>query len=440
MFALTLRLYRKLQLRIEDQLLAVGMRGATLVLSVASVGMTAPFLGPNDLGRFALMQTLMAWTGIANLGLIEACSGILSKFNSRRCRATGANYIGASFKAAATAALVLTLIFSMAAAVGLQAGWLSGRDVTCLSVGVGCALLSVPFTLAQAPLNADGAVKRSTAWTFATVTANLTILAILIQQPIASDHRLLAVSVATGLTTLLGRIATFRVETNRVYGGQVLLLRRTSARQRRLLLHAGWPFVIISLSALAAFQIDRVVAFAVLSPADAARLDILLKILMALYTLYAVVLAKLWHTVGKPWNENNAAAARQALSRAVRQAALYWLIMGGAMLIGIDTIVHFFTKGTLEVEDPFLVLAAVLFMATRTIVDAVSISIFALRCQHLTIRAVVAHGVINVPCSVVGGMTWGLTGILVGQWFALLVTTGWRFPLIFVAATKDPGP
>jgi hypothetical protein len=121
----------------------------------------------------------------------------------------------------------------------------------------------------------------------------------------------------------------------------------------------------------------------------------------------------------------------------VLSTAGFWLFMGIVIVIAIDPIVNAFTRSAVQIHDAWFVGTAVLYIAARAVTDAVSIAIFATRHQHKTVATVVTHGLINIPFSIVGCIALGLPGIMLAQLLSLLITSGWRFPLIFMQVTKD---
>lgn len=413
---------------------AVGLRGGTLLLSVLAVTLVAPFLGKDELGRYAVLQSITVWAGLVNLGMVEACSGILGKFHHAGARAAGQRYLGTAFRIVSLVAIVLTVLLATGAAASMLAAGTSLQTLAPWLVGAGCALASAPFVLAQAPLNADGAIGRNTAWGFVTSVASVGGVLLVIQAAVVPEHRLLAVVAASGLATLAVRVAMYRVELRRSYGS----LRggtKVSLRRAQALLKSAYPFIVISAAALAAFQVDRFIAYTFLSPEETARLDITLKVFLALHGLYMVLVARLWQSVGQPWNTGNPAGSRHAMLQAVKTGLLFWIAAGALLVPTIDLVVRAFTRGTLSVNDPAFVIAVACYIGARGIIDTVSVSIFAIRQQHQALRTVIAHGVLNIPLSILGCQMLGLTGIVLGQLASLLITSGWRFPLIFWRAT-----
>jgi Na+-driven multidrug efflux pump len=162
-----------------------------------------------------------------------------------------------------------------------------------------------------------------------------------------------------------------------------------------------------------------------------------MKVIMAVYALNTVFIAKLWHSVGEPWNLGNGAGARAALRRMVLSTAGFCVLMGIVIVVAIDPIVSAFTRNAVQINDPWFVAMAVLYTSARAVTDAVAIAIFATRHQHRTVATVATHGLINIPFSIVGCIALGLPGIMLAQFLSLLITSGWRFPLIFMQVTKD---
>lgn len=422
--------------RLGGNFAAIALRGGSLVLGVLSVTIIAPFLGSEDLGRYAVLQSLIAWAGLATLGLIETCSGLLGKQRSgRAARRSFEGAVGIVSVAAMAAGAIATAALVLTAAALTDIGWL---NVLPFVIGICCALAGAPFSLAQAPLNARGEVGRSTAWGFAGTAAALGSVLLVIQAGVAPPFRLLVVAAVTGVTTLAIRVAMYRVECARVFGRLPAgAIAPPSWRQARALLRESYPFMIIMLAAMAAFQVDRFVAYTFLSPADTARLDVVLKIYLAVYGLYSVLLTRLWKLVGHPWNSGDRLGARRAAVRALWRGLMFWSAVAAVLIPATPPIVHAFTRGTLEVHDLAFVALVSLYMAVRGLIDTVTISIYATRCQQRTLTAVIAHGVLNIPLSVGGCMLFGLPGIVLGQLGALLLTSGWRFPQIFWHCTAD---
>jgi O-antigen/teichoic acid export membrane protein len=204
----------------------------------------------------------------------------------------------------------------------------------------------------------------------------------------------------------------------------------------RALIASAYPFIVINLAALGAFQVDRFVAYHYLSSTETAKLDVTMRVLMAIYTLYSVLIAKLWRTIGEAWNNGEVAKSRVILVQGLWRAGLFWTAVAAVLVPTLDPIIKSFTRGTIRVEDHAFALAALSYVGARSIVDTVSVAIFATRRQHLTMKTVIAHGVLNIPCSILGCLAFGLPGIMLGQLLSLLLTSGWRFPIIFWRTTE----
>ena len=433
---MTLKFKRNLPNLLRSGLGAIAFRGATIALGILSVTLIAPFLGNVDLGRFAVLQAAIMWAGVVSFGLPDACSGILTKFHRRGAHSTAKIYLDNSFVAIGLIAAGGAVVTLLSAATISTLDGVEAVLVLPFAVGMTLALLSSPFGLAQAPLNADGAIERGTAWALINSAVTLASLWIVIHlKALAATDRLLLVTITTGLATLITRIAMYSVETHRLYGStwprNWLPRRRLSA-----LLRFAYPFVVINIAALTAFQIDRFVSYRYLSPGDTAKLDVTLKVLMAVHALFSVLVGRLWHSIGHAWNAGDGVGARTLMLRAVSWAALFWFTVAVLLIPTIDPIVQIFTRGTVRLDDTLFVVAALAYITGRGIVDTITISIFATRHQHKTLRAVIAHGVLNVPCSIAGCLAFGLTGIMLGQLVSLMLTTGYRFPVIFWRATE----
>ena len=405
-----------------------------MALAVLSIALTAPFLGIADLGTYAVLQALLAWATVLALGLPDACSGILAKFHRQGNLKRGAAYLGSAAALVAFAALACIAMVIVYFWFHALTGQLTNKVVaTCVALTL--ALLSLPFLLAQSGLNADGAIARSTAWSL--LNAGLAVLAIwcvtLLNPP--HEKRLLAAVIATGGATLFTRAAMYCVEWRRMYPGEALWP-QVAIRRTRTLLGAGFPFLIINLAALTAFQVDRFVAYKFLSAADAAALDSTLKLLMAAHTLYSVLLAKLWRTVGEPWNRGDGYGARRATVDAFLRGVLFWAMAGAAVLPLIRYLIFKLTSGAVVITDMTFVVAAFVYVALRGLTDTFSIALFAARLQARTVRIVICHGLLNIPFSIGGCLAFGLPGILIGQIASLALTSTWLFPRIFWRATE----
>jgi O-antigen/teichoic acid export membrane protein len=413
---------------------AVGIRGATLLLGILSITLTAPFLGISDFGRYALLQSIIAWTVLVALGLPETCSGIINKFRQAPSFSGAKAYFDNSFIAIAITASAFAVPLLM---VSLPWPWSDYfGQMRPFAIGLFLALLSIPFTLTQSVLNANGEIARSMAWAF--MTAALTVISILLVIhviPLAADQRLLAVVIASGSAVFVSRLVMHVVETRRAFKTS-WPSSRISAKRLKVLSKSAYPFLILTLAALAAFQVDRLVTFYFLPSADVAKLEVVMKVLMAAYALNTVFNAKLWHSIGEVWNAGDGKAARRTLKRALWSSAAYWSAAGLAVALLIEPVIRIFTRGALEIDDPFFVATAFAYVAARGLVDAVSISIFATRNQHQVIKTVLMHGVLNIPCSIVGCALLGLPGIMIGQLLTILLTSGWRFPILFREITR----
>lgn len=416
---------------------AIGIRAVTLALGILSITLTAPYLGISDFGRYALLQAVVTWTVLATLGLQETCSGIINKFRTENGISRAKNYVDNSFITVASVAGGFLIILLCVAASPWNT---SSRGFETYAVGLSLALISVPFSLSQALLNANGEVARSMAWAFLTATLTVAMILIVIHViPVQPHHKLLAIISASGLALLISRFTMHVVEYRRAFGTWLPLSTPTSHRLR-LLAKSAYPFLILNVAALAAFQIDRMVSFYFLPPSEIAKLEVVMKVLMAAYTLNSVFNAKLWNTVGEAWNRSDGQLARRVLVQSVKTSCGFWFLAGICTLFLIEPVIRIFTRGAVVLNEPWLVITAFAYVAARGLIDAVSISIFATRNQHGVIRTVIAHGVLNIPMSIVGCALLGLPGIMIGQLFALVITSGWRFPVFFIRITESRKP
>ncbi|GGX16417.1 hypothetical protein GCM10007242_23730 [Pigmentiphaga litoralis] len=419
-----------------SKLSAVAIRAVTLLLSVLSVTIIAPFLGITDLGRFALIQSIVMWTSLFGLGLIETCTGIINKFDQRKFLRGSKTYLDTSFLVVTAASAIVSVPLLVLA---LPWSWHSAAtaELRPFATGIGLSLAAVPFSLTQGLLNARGEITRSMAWAFFTSALTVGSMLVVVRLVQVEQHqRLFAITLAYGLAMLLARASMHTLESYRAFG-TITVRAKPSLRRLRLLSRSAYPFLLLNTAALAAFQIDRVVSFYFLSPEDTAKLDVAMKVIMAVYTLNTVFIAKLWHTVGNAWNVHDKGGARAVLKQSMLSTAAFWTVMGTAIIFTIDPIVYKLTGGAVELSDPYFIVAAVAFMAVRALVDSVTISIFATRNQHRTVGAVLTHGVLNVPLSIMGCILAGLPGIMIAQLLSLAITTGWRFPIIFRQLSRE---
>ncbi len=409
------------------------MRVGSVACNVAAAGVAVRLVGAERYGQLVLIVALTPWLALCALGTGERLTQVIVSAVHKTTLAQAYPTIRSVFVISGFAGLIGALGASAVVVWGLQSGhdpaFVIGGIITVAAIALLTPLgVSSPILIGQGLIAKDGFYKLAQPILYLVLSG-----ALLLTEHLTREQAFVALSLAYALSFVASKIMGMVGS-----GGIAFLRHRSSPEVRRNLLQTAWPFFIVQIAALLAFQTDRFLVNRFATSAELGSYDFLVRIYAGLYMLFSVPLQHLWRNVAILYEEGEQHGIRRIVGTYAGGSVLFWLSVT-ALVVGLGPlIVSILSGGRLPLPGLSMILLVGLFFLIRGTTDVFTLTLYATGRQRETVSYGIAHGVAHVVLAWAGGVAFGVVGVLAGQVLAFLLSSFLPFLILAFRVPAEP--
>jgi len=237
-------------------------RGVATLVSFISVPLTVRYLGPERYGAWVTISTVIAWVALADFGLSNSLTNVVSEGYAKNSQDLAQNYVSAAFWSLAVIATLLALIFFCVwpsvpwdRVFNVQSAQARKEVGPAVAIAFGIFILNFPVSIVTKIYGAYQEVAKGNAWSAAGNLSSLAALITVTQLKGGLVSLVIAVSGALLLVNLASAVWLF------AWSKPWLRPRpdRVTFSAMRKLTSLGGMFFAIQIAALVLFQTDNLI-------------------------------------------------------------------------------------------------------------------------------------------------------------------------------------
>ena len=444
-------------------------RNTRLVWSVLTSLMTKPFavvmpiitvrlflrqLGTDRYGLYESIGSLAVWLGLTNAGMTLGLVNKLTDCHVSGDREMARRHVSSlAFLMLASTTVVLLLLTMIVPMVDWQRVFPSnsalGRAEVPYAVWTACAItvLGLLAGFPQAVYTGYQELHRNNLWDG--VAKVLTLLACVGVVYFFRSAGLVVVIIAAAgsgvFVRLFNTLSLFLYE-------KPWLLPLPRYFDRRLLygmVKQGIGLFVISSSALAIFQVDKIIIGHFLGADAVAQYSVVSRPFLIAFGIYTMLLGPLWPAHGEALRRGDVAWVRTAVFWSVTLGAGVVALCGVAMFFFGDHILRIWTGGNMIVVSRPLVVALTALFILWSGMSSLSVLLNSAGVLRAQMWFITSHAVLNLIVAVAMVKPFGVTGVAWSMTLTGLFTSVWGYPWMlrryvlkraWAAAPVDAGP
>lgn len=400
-------------------------KGLAVVVQLIAVGVAARALGPDAFGSYLVMASLVAWLGLAAVGVGPGLT--------QRIATATANDDAAGQATAFTSSIALSGVFVL---LGAAAVFMVARlaiavehsqsaiygDVWTAALVLGLA------TAAQVWLSVVEAAQLGHQEQYFANVFQAVGLATVIVVLLAAGHTLTTVTAfvtATACPPLLAKVANALLYVSR---RRYLLTRRVSIRQAVGVLSTSVAFAAVQLGATASQQVGFLWLAFLAGPAATIPVGVMFRLSSAASGVVALVTQPLWPAVADAAARHDTVWARRAYRAASRVAVSYAAAYAiGLMALG-TVMVQVWTGTHVEISQLMMVLFGLYFVA-GVWAHVNAITLVGLGKVWVAARVICLEAVVSSLGAMLLVPQFGATGVILSLLIASAMVSATLLPL-----------
>jgi O-antigen/teichoic acid export membrane protein len=414
-------------------------RAAGLALMVASIRLTAPYLGTERFGVWAVFSSLVAMLSFADLGIGNA---MVNRVSAMRL----SNDASALTRAISGGIGLLALVGAAVAVVLLAvAGWLDWGRLLKLSAPVvaeearSTAMLFALFfgvnLVASGALRAMLGLQRGFEVHLVTLSGTLAAGAALwlVAKPSVDVPTLLCATF--GVQTIFSLLAALRLAQQ----GQLRMSGMGNAlrTERAPLLKVGSLFFGLQIAAMVGWGADSLVLGSVAGASQVAAFAVSQRLFQLVTQPLAMLNAPLWSAYADAWAQGDSLFLRRTLVRSLTATIVLSVVLAAALCWAAPSLVSWWTRGAIDVPPLLLALAAFWAVLEAT-GNALAMYLNGVNIVRQQFVVVMLFCVIGVPLKVAAAVHFGAIGLVATTIAAYLLTTLLPYMTVFRPTLMAP--
>lgn len=425
---------------------ALGGRGVSVILSLATVPLALGYLGPERYGIWLTISSVIALLALTDLGigngLLNAVTQAMARGDAPRARRQISSAVVLLAVVALALAGLLVLSYPLipwTSLLGTSTPEAAAEAGPAFAAWAACFLLGMPLGLAGQVRIArqEGYFVHLTA-----AAGNVAAFGALLAA-IASRQGLPFLVVAMAgpplIASALNGIVLFRRNARELSPSLGLADRRTGFG----LLRAGFLFFVLQIAMAVAFTSDTLVVAALLGPQGVAEYGVTSRLFIIPAAVVVTALSPLWPAYGEAIARGDIPWARSTLVRSIKAGLLIAVPSAAALVVFGSPIIAVWVGGT--VTPPFpLLLAFGIWVILSTVGNSVAMLLNGAHEIRLQAIAAAVMAAVNLALSIwltsqigVAGVMWGT---VIAYSFFVLVPMGLYVPVVLRRIELRPVP
>ena len=401
-------------------------KGLAVAVQLVSIGIAARSLGPEAFGSYLVLASLVAWLGLAAVGVGPGLT-------QRIALATAKGDSAGQAMAFSSAVTLTGLFVVVVAAVVLFVAWLAtSGEASQSAIGSDvrmAAMLLVLATAAQVWLSIVEAAQLGHQEQHLTNVAYAIGLAAVLLVLIATGTVLTTVTAFVAATALPPLVAKAANATWYVARRPYLLTRRISMREAIGVVSTSAAFATVSLGSLASQQFGFLWLAFVAGPAAAVPLGVMLRLNLAAHGLVAVVTQPLWPALADAVARRDSAWARHAYVRSSWLTGTYAAAYALGLVIMGSVLVQVWTGTTVQVP-PLMMFLFGLYFVVGVWAHVNAITLVGLGKVWVAAGVLCVEAAVSSVGAVVLTAQFGATGVIVSLLIATALVSATLLPLV----------
>jgi len=407
-------------------------KGLAIVVQLLSVGIAVRALGPQAFGSYLVMASLVAWLGLAAVGVGPGLTQRIAVATATDDPAAQARAFSSSVALSGFLVLLVTATVYLVARLAIS----SDQSQTGLSADVRTAAFVLFLaTAAQVWLSVVEAAQlghqeQYFANIFQAGGLAVVLLILLVVGPALAT--VTAFVVVTACPPVVAKVANAALYVAR---RRYLLTRRFSVREAGGILSTSIAFAAVSLGATASQQFGFLWLAYIAGPVATIPLGVMFRLNTAASGLVALVTQPMWPAIADAVARHDSVWARRAYRRAswltVAYAATYAI---GLVTVG-DLLVRLWTGANVLVPQPMMLLFGLYFVA-GVWAHVNAITLVGLGKVWVAARVVGLEAAVSVTGAIVLVSEFGATGVIL----SLLVATASVSAVLMPLAVRQSWP
>jgi len=411
---------------------ALASKFVRLGVEVASVPIALSYLGRERYGLWLTIGSLVAWMGLADLGLSNGLKNSLARVFGMNDRRTANGYFTTGLLTLSIIALALAAVF-----FGLFRfiPWLKifhADSPQLASVVVPTLVVYALLFFIRFPLGIIGTTYEAFQegyinhlWAMVSAGASLVALIGAVRLGLSLPWLLLCVSGSGFLVTLAS--GGYLVGISKPWLRPAL--GNFSRQAFGQLWTIGSSFFLIQIAVLVVFKTDNFVITYFLGPAEVPAYAVTFRLFIMAFGLYGMVLAPLWPSYAEAAAKKDWSWIRKTHFRMLRIGIIGGVLFAAGMIFFGQRLVAIWTRGQ-AVPPQALIVVLSLYFIVYAWSSAHGVLLNGLgRVRPQAYVAMLEAG-LNITLSLLLVGPLGLTGVALGTFLAISLTCGWMLPLI----------
>jgi O-antigen/teichoic acid export membrane protein len=393
-----------------------GSRGMAVLLTLVTVPVTLPYLGPERFGLWMTISSAISLMTFTDLGLGNGLMTLVAEDDGREDQRAAARHASNAFFALFMLAAGLGLAF---AAIAPQVPWGELFNVSspraadeagpATAAMAACFLLLMPFTVVQKLQLGyqDGLTKGlwDAAGSFLSLVGTVVVVVAGGSLPL-----LVGVFAAGPLVATVANATLWFGRKRRDLRPHWALVRWKTSYE---LVRVGFLYMLLQLAAMVAFFSDALIVARILGPEAVADYSVAWKLFSVVSLTLSLALTPLWPAYSEAAARHDARWVRDTLRRSIRLTLIATIPTSLVLLLLGEPIIDLWSRS--EVDPPFGLLAG---LAAWTVLGSVGVALAmfmnALKIVRLQLVVAGVMAVANVALSIVLTHAIGIEGVVLG--------------------------
>lgn len=409
---------------------AVITGGVAKVLAVAvqllAIGIAARALGSEAFGSYLVMASLVAWLGLAAVGVGPGLTQRIALATAKEDAAGQATAFSSSVALTAVLVVVVSavvLIVAWVATAGDQSGSANGSDIRT------AALLLVFATAVQVWLSIFEAAQLGHQEQHLTNMSYAVGLASVLFILVVAGPDLTTVTAFVSATAFPPLVAKIANATLYVARRRYLLTRHVSMREATGVLSTSAAFAAISLGSLASQQLGFLWLAFVAGPAATIPLGVMFRLNLAAHGVVAVVTQPLWPAVADAIARHDSAWARRAYGRASWLTGAYAAVYAVGVVTMGSLLIEVWTGTHVEVP-PLMMFLFGLYFVVGVWAHVNAITLVGLGKVWVAARVLCVEAFVSILGAALLTAQFGATGVITSLLIATAFVSAILLPLV----------
>lgn len=405
-------------------LTSIAGRGIGLVISVISVPLTVGYLGGERYGLWIAISTMLAWLGLADLGLGNGLTNALSEAYASGRRDLARSYVSTAFFGLLAVMLLvgIAMIFAWpyldwAAIFNVQSAQAKAEVGPAIAVSIAITLLNFPVSLITTKIylaHQEGMLAN-----FWGIAGNVASLAAILVVTRTQGGLVLLVIAFSGSQVLVGFASTVWLL---LFHKPWLMpgIRALSVHATHKLANVGGMFFVVQIAGLLIFQTDNLIIAHFAGPDQVTPYSIAYRLFGYTSLLQVLIFPNLWPAYTEAIARHDVSWVRRTfrlnsvLGTAVTVALAVPLVFVGIPIIRI-------WAGPAAIPPFALMVWMALWSVTNTLMSAISCILSASGRIKGQMYYAISTATVNIALSIWWVGPFGITGVIAGTVIAYVL-------------------